>query len=220
MIKRSRIFEVYEDKKNIYTKNLVPKKKVYDEYLINFKGEEYRTWNPRKSKLAAAIAKGSPNIFIRKGSVVLYLGSSTGTTVSHVSDIVGREGFIFALDLGPVVMRKMILNLKERTNVAPILASADKTDDYLDKVCMVDVIYQDIAQKGQVNIFLKNVQQFLKDEGYAILALKARSIDISKKPKDIFRDIKKELEKGLIIIDYRILEPFQKDHAFYICKKR
>ena len=220
MIKKSKIFEVYEDKRRIYTVNLTPGKTVYDEKLIKVNNAEYREWNPRRSKLAAAILKGCPNIFMRKGSVVLYLGSATGTTASHVSDIVGREGFVFALDIAPIVMRDLVFVCNERNNIAPILADANKPLEYADKISQVDIIYQDIAQKNQLDIFLKNVGLFLKDNEYALLAVKARSIDISKKPKEIFREIKKELEKVLIIIDYRELEPYQKDHCFFICKKK
>ncbi len=220
MIQKSRIFEVYEDKRRIYTVNLTPGKTVYDEKLIKERNTEYREWNPRKSKLAAAILKGCPNIFVRKGSVVLYLGSSTGTTVSHVSDIVGREGFVFALDLAPVVMRELVFVCENRNNIAPVLADANKPLEFADKVSMADIVYQDIAQKNQVDIFLKNIELFLKKEGYGILALKARSIDISKNPKEIFREVKTELEKKLIIVDYRVLEPYQKDHCFFIVKKK
>lgn len=220
MIKKSNIFEVYEDKRRIYTVNLTPGKAVYDEKLIKERGIEYREWNPRKSKLAASILKGCPNIFIKKGSIVLYLGSATGTTVSHVSDIVGREGFVFALDSAPIVMRQLVFVCEDRNNIAPILADANKPLEYADKTSKVDVIYQDIAQKNQLEIFLKNIELFLKDEGYAILAVKARSIDISRKPKEIFNQIKRELENKLTIVDYRVLEPLQKDHCFFICKKQ
>ena len=219
-IKPSKIFEVYEDKRRVYTANLTPGKVVYDEKLLKGKNVEYREWNPGKSKLAAAILKGCPNIFIKKGSIVLYLGSATGTTVSHVSDIVGREGFIFALDFAPIVMRQLVFICKERNNIAPILADANKPLEYADKVSQVDVIYQDIAQKNQVGIFIKNIELFLKDGGYALLAVKARSIDVAKNPKILFKEIKKELEKNLIIIDNRILDPFQRDHCIFICKKQ
>ena len=219
-MKPSRIFEVYEDKRRLYTVNLTPGKAVYDEKLIRGKNLEYREWNPRKSKLASAILKGCQNIFLKKGSVVLYLGSATGTTVSHVSDIVGREGFVFALDFAPIVMRQLVFICKERNNIAPILADANKPLGYTDKISKVDVIYQDIAQKDQLGIFLKNIELFLKDGGYALLAVKARSIDVVKNPKLIFREIKKELEKNLIIIDNRILGPFQRDHCMFVCKKK
>lgn len=50
---------------------------------------EYRAWNPFRSKLAAAILGGIDQIHIKPGAKVLYLGAASGTTVSHVSDIVG-----------------------------------------------------------------------------------------------------------------------------------
>lgn len=220
-IQQSRIFEVYEDKKKrLYTINLTPGKKVYDEKLIREKDVEYREWNPRKSKLAAMILKGCPTIFIRKNDVVLYLGCSTGTTASHVSDIVGNNGFIFALDFAPRVMREMVFVSEDRKNIAPILGDANRPESYIDGVCMVDVIYQDIAQRNQVDIFLKNINLFLKKEGYCLLAVKARSIDVAKKPKAIFNEVRERLDKELTIIDYRTLEPYQLDHAMFICKKK
>lgn len=50
---------------------------------------EYRVWNPFRSKLAAAILGGVEKIHMEPGSKVLYLGAASGTTVSHVADIVG-----------------------------------------------------------------------------------------------------------------------------------
>lgn len=219
-MKKSKIFEIYEDnKRRLYTVNLTPGKKVYDERLVKEKGVEYREWNARRSKLAATILKGSPNIFIRKNDVVLYLGCSYGTTVSHVSDIVGKEGFVFALDFAPRVMRDMVFVCERRKNIAPILGNANKPESYVDRVCMVDVVYQDIAQRNQVDIFLKNVNLFLKKEGYCLLAVKARSVDVTKKPKQIFAEVRQRLEKEMTIVDYRTLEPYQLDHCMFVCKK-
>lgn len=220
-MKPSKIFEVYEDSRDrLYTVNLTPGKKVYDERLVSDKGVEYREWNPRRSKLAAAILKGSSNIFIRKGDVVLYLGCSYGTTPSHVSDIVGKEGFVFALDFAPRVMRDMVFVAEDRKNIAPILGDANRPDSYMGRVSSVDVVYQDIAQKNQVDIFLKNVNLFLKKGGYCLLAVKARSVDVTKKPKEIFAAVKQRLEKELTIIDYRDLEPYEMDHCMFVCKKK
>ncbi len=216
----SRIFEVYKDKRKLYTVNPVPGVKVYDERLVRESGKEFREWNPKKSKLAAAIIKGSPNIFIRRGSVVLYLGSSTGTTVSHVSDIVGPEGLIFAVDIAPVVMRKLVFNLERRKNIVPVLTDGNNIMDLASKVCQVDVLYQDIAQKNQVEIFFKNLRLFVKKGGYGLLAVKARSIDISRRPREIFAEVKKDIEKKAIVVDFRILDPLERDHCFFIVKKK
>ena len=224
MINKSKIFEVYESqegrRKQLYTVNLVPGKKVYNENLINENNIEYREWDPFKSKLAASILKGSPNLGIRKNDVILYLGSASGTTVSHVSDIVGNEGFVFAVDIAPRVMRDLIFLCYQRKNIAPVLADANEPHEIKERISAADIVYQDVSQKNQVEIFLKNVRMFLKSEGYALLALKARSIDVTKQPRQIFKQVKEILEKQLAIIDYRELEPFQKDHCMFVCKKK
>ena len=222
MIAQSKIFEVYEDKSNrkLYTLNLVSGKKVYGEQLVNQNNAEYREWDAYGSKLAAAILNGCNNIFLRKGDVVLYLGSSTGTTVSHVSDIIGKEGFVFAVDIAPRVMRARVFNLEGRKNTSPVLLDANHVKELAERVSSVDIVYQDIAQKDQVEIFLKNIKMFLKKNGYAIIALKARSIDVTKNPKQIFKEVRERLEKELIIVDSRALEPYQKDHMMFVCKNK
>ena len=223
MIAKSKIFEVYESqgkKKQLYTINLVPGSNVYGERLVKENGFEYREWDVSKSKLAATILKGSPNTGIRKNDAVLYLGSASGTTVSHVSDIVGNDGLVFAVDLAPRVMRDLVFLCYKRKNIAPILADAGNTNILKERVSAVDVIYQDVAQKSQIEIFLKNIKLFLKNGGYSLLAVKARSIDVTRQPKHIFREVKEKLEKTLTIIDYRELEPFQKDHCMFICRKK
>ena len=224
MIDKSKIFDVYESRESkrrqLYTINMVSGQSVYGERIVKENDIEYREWDAFKSKLAASILKGSPNIGIRKDDVVLYLGSASGTTVSHVSDIVGDKGFVFAVDIAPRVMRDLIFLCYKRRNIAPVLADANRIDAVKEMVSAVDVVYQDVAQKNQVEIFLKNVELFLKDGGYALLAVKARSMDVTKQPRHIFKEVKERLEQTLTIIDYRELEPFQKDHCMFICKKK
>jgi len=117
----SKIFEVFEandrGKRKLYTLNLVPGESVYGESIIPTPRGEYREWEAQKSKIASYILKGAQNIGLRKGSSVLYLGCSTGTTVSHVSDIVGPEGIVFAVDMSPIVMRSMIFLCEKREKV-------------------------------------------------------------------------------------------------------
>jgi len=78
----------------------------------------------------------------------------------------------------------------------------------------------DIAQKNQAEIFLKNCKMFLKKGGFGLLALKARSVDVTRNPKIIFKEIREKLEKQMIIVDYRELDPYEKDHAFFVVKKK
>ena len=209
-----------EGKKSIYTKSLAPGKNVYNEKIVKHNNEEYREFNPRKSKLCAGLIKGISQIGIKPNSIVLYLGASTGTTVSHVSDIVGNDGFVFALDFAPRVVRELVFLCEERNNIAPLLENAFHPKRYLDKISLVDVIFQDIAQRNQVEIFLRNVNLFLQKDGFGILCIKARSIDVTKKPKTIFKEIRFELEKYITIVDYKELDPFEKDHCIFVIKKK
>ncbi|MBD3164859.1 fibrillarin-like rRNA/tRNA 2'-O-methyltransferase [Candidatus Woesearchaeota archaeon] len=224
MIKKSKIFEVYEEKRkkqnNLYTKNLVPGQRVYNEKLVKQDNTEYRQWEPNKSKLAATILKGSTNVGIRKGDVVLYLGCSTGTTASHISDMAGKNGFIFGLDSAPRVLREFVFLCEKRENMTALLEDANHPENYKERVCKADIVYQDIAQRNQAEIFIKNCDAFLKKGGYGLLAVKARSIDVTKKPKHVFKEVQKELEKKLTIIDYRNLEPYEMNHAMFVCKKK
>ncbi len=213
------VFELQKGKRRyIYTKNLTPGKKAYDERVQKTGGEEYREFDPKRSKLAAAIIKGINKTGIKKGSIVLYLGAASGTTVSHVSDIVEKEGFVFGIEFSPLVLRELVYISEDRKNIAPILANAGKPAEYKELVTRADVVFQDIAQQDQLNIFIKNLM-FLDDDGYAILCIKARSIDISKKPKQIFQEVRKELSKKVEIIEFKTLDPFEKDHCIFVCRK-
>ena len=224
MINPSKIFEVYQDqigrKTQLYTISLNPGKQVYGERLIRQDGEEYREWDAFKSKLASSILKGATNIFIRKNDIVLYLGAASGTTVSHVSDIIGNEGMVFAVDLSPTVLRDLTFLSYERKNICPMLLDANKEDLMVQRISQVDAIFQDVAQKRQVEIFLKNMNLFCKPQGYGLLCIKSRSIDVTKNPKLIYKEVRAKLEKELTVVDYRELDPFQKDHCIFMCKKK
>jgi fibrillarin-like pre-rRNA processing protein len=224
MIKKTKFFEIFEERKKkraLFTRNLAPGKQVYGEKLVKQEGVEYREWNPFKSKPAAAILKGLNQFGLKPGDKVLYLGAASGTTASHFSDIVGKEGMIFALDFAPRVVRELVGLCEIRNNIAPLLEDANKPESYKEKIMHpVDFLFQDIAQKNQAEIFMKNVEVFLKKNGYCLLAVKAKSVDITKKPGQIFNDVKKFLRDRVEIVDYRELAPYEKDHAFFVCKKK
>ena len=195
------------------TKNLSPGFKVYDEKEIN----GYRIWNPHRSKLAAAILKGIKEFPLKRDSKVLYLGAASGTTASHVSDIVDK-GIVYCVEFSPRVFSKLIEVCKHRENMIPILGDARKPKEYASLVGKVDVIYQDVAQPQQVDIALKNAKYFLKDKGCLFLVLKARSIDVTKKPEEILKKELKKLRKKFKIIDILSLEPYDKDHFMVLAR--
>ena len=134
--------------------------------------------------------------------------------------MVGKEGLIFGIDPAPRVVRDAVFLAEKRKNIVPILADANHTEEYAGRICLADVVYQDIAQRNQAEIFLQNCKLFLKAGGYGLLAVKARSIDVKRRSKEIFEEVRKMIEKEHTVIDYRILEPFEKDHCMIIIKKK
>ncbi len=208
------IVELEDGTTRLATRNLVPGRRVYGERLFRWGNEEYREWNPYRSKLAAALLKGIEELPVKRGDKILYLGAATGTTVSHVSDIVEREGLIYALDVAPRVMRELIVVCEERGNILPLLADARKPYEYRHIVSLVDGIYADVAQPEQAALVSDNADYFLKEGGWLLLAIKARSIDVTLEPSEVFKREISVLEKrGFEIIDMVHLEPFDRDHA-------
>lgn len=201
------------------TKNLVPGHRVYGERLFKQGNLEFREWNAFRSKLAAALLKGLDDQPIREGDRILYLGVASGTTASHISDIVGLRGRIYGVDIAPRVMREFIIVADVRKNLYPILADARKPLDYRHIVELVDGIYADIAQPEQAAIVADNADVFLKNSGYLLLAIKARSIDVTKEPSEIYkREINVLKERGFEILSVVHLEPYDKDHAMILAR--
>ncbi len=197
----------------LMTRNLAPGKRVYNEELLLRGGVEYRTWDPFRSKLAAAILKGLPHDTIAEGFKVLYLGASTGTTASHVSDLVGGDGVVIGVEFSPRVAREFLEHVaRERKNVIPFVADARDPSKY--SVAEVDVVYCDIAQPDQTEIAIANCARLLRKGGTLLLVVKARSIDVLRDPREVFSEERRKLEKsGFRVRGVIELSPFDKDHA-------
>jgi fibrillarin-like pre-rRNA processing protein len=203
----------------MYTVNSNPSVSQFGENLKQINGKECREWDPKRSKLGAAIAKGTRETGLREDSTVLYLGAAHGYTPSYMSDIVAK-GKIYALDFAPRVVRDLVYLCEARKNICPMLADANQPETYFSLIGeQVDIVYMDIAQKNQVEIFLKNIRMYLKKDGFGMLALKSRSIDVSKRPEIIYEEARKELEKELMIIQQKNLNPFEKDHCFFVVRR-
>jgi len=201
----------------LITKNLVPGIKVNDEKLLTISNEEFRIWNPFHSKLAAMILKGS-SLSVMKDSTFLYLGAANGTTVSHVSDMV-ENGMVYAVEISPRSMKDLIRISIPRKNVVPILADAMNPGSYQNKVSDVDFLYQDIAQREQARIAIRNAELFLKTDGILVLIIKAKSIDSIKKTKEVFEMEIKKLDGIFKVRQLFNLEPFHKDHMAVVAQK-
>lgn len=196
----------------LVTKNLVPGESVYGEKRIavetvgsGAEGEdgpatiktEYRVWNPFRSKLAAGILGGLDNIHIKPGAKVLYLGAASGTSVSHVADVVGPEGVVYAVEFSHRSGRDLINMAKKRTNVIPIIEDARHPAKYRMLVGAVDVVFADVAQPDQARIVAYNSEYFLKNGGHAVISIKASCIDSTAQPEAVFAEEVNKLKKAV-----------------------
>ncbi|MEM3108421.1 MAG: fibrillarin-like rRNA/tRNA 2'-O-methyltransferase [Candidatus Bathyarchaeia archaeon] len=208
----------FDDERRLSTRNLTPGRTVYDERLITLNAVEYRLWDPYRSKLAAFIVKGGKQISVKPGYKILYLGAGTGTTVSHVSDIIGESGKVYSVEFSARAMRVLLDNLcRYRRNVYPILADARLPERYPIPKSEMDGLYCDIAQPEQARILVENSEVYLKRGGLAMIALKARSIDVTKPPSQVFEEETRILEgNGFKILQTLKLEPYDKDHAMVV----
>ena len=216
------IFEISDEKKVLATLNLTPGRTFYGEQLIHMGDVEYRLWSPYRSKLAAAILRGIRNVPIAPRRKVLYLGVASGTTCSHVSDIVGSGGHVWGVDFAPRPFRDLIDNLSRyRGNISPILGDARRPESYSALVPRVDVIYADVAQPDQSRILAKNAELYLKPAGWAMMAVKSRSVDVTRTPQKVYGEQAEDLRgRGFDILKLVELEPYQRDHAMVVARFR
>jgi len=211
----------FEDgSERLATRNLAPRKNVYGEKLVLDKGMEYRIWDPFRSKLAAAILKGLETVPIQPNHKVLYLGAASGTTASHVSDIVGENGYVYCVEFASRSIRELVNNVCVfRLNMAPILADARFPEHYTSLVGKVDDIYCDIAQPEQAKVLANNADLFLKPDAWVMLAIKASSIDVTKEPSDVYEQEMKVLEsRNFRIQEIVHLEPYDKAHVMIVAQ--
>ncbi len=208
---------VYEDRGRLYTESACPGRRVYGERLVRSNGKEFREWDPRRSKLSAYITVGGRELPFEKDSTVLYLGASSGTTPSHVADIV-RDGRVVCVEFAPRMFRELVRNSEGRSMMMPVLGDATKPEEYSMFAENVDIVYQDVAQKKQADIVCDNMDAFGAEWG--MVAVKARSEDVTAPPERIFEETERRIrERGYRIVDARSIEPYEKDHEMIVFRR-
>jgi len=203
------------------TRNLTPGRNVYGERLLRHEGVEYRVWDAFRSKLAAAILKNLITVPIKPSHRVLYLGAASGTTASHVSDIVGEKGYVYCVEFAPRALRELVNNVcASRLNMSPILEDARFPEKYGMFISgNVDDVYCDIAQPEQAKILADNADLFLKKSGWIMIAVKAQSIDVTKEPSEVYKqEIKVLKNRGFCIEEVVHLEPYDIAHAMIVAQ--
>ncbi|CAR25655.1 hypothetical protein ZYGR_0A02200 [Zygosaccharomyces rouxii] len=212
----------------LVTKNVAPGESVYGEKRVSVEEPskedgvpptkvEYRVWNPFRSKLAAGIMGGLDELFIAPGKKVLYLGAASGTSVSHVSDVVGPEGVVYAVEFSHRPGRELIAMAKKRPNVVPIIEDARHPQKYRMLLGMVDCVFADVAQPDQARIIALNSHMFLKDQGGVVISIKANCIDSTVDAETVFaREVQKLREERIKPLEQLTLEPYERDHCVVI----
>lgn len=189
-------------------------------YTFDFKADSMREWSPHHSKIAAGIMKGLKIFPISEGSRVLYLGSAQGTTVSHLSNIVGESGLIAGIDVSAKAMQSFMALAEEKGNIIPVLADANKPEKYSElKEIGFDVLCQDVAQKNQAEIFLKN-SAYLNERGYGLLSLKLPAISPERNLESIAGKEKALLEKEFNVMQEINIVPYEKKHKLLLLRKK
>uniref|UniRef100_A0A8C0Q2C3 Fibrillarin like 1 n=1 Tax=Canis lupus familiaris TaxID=9615 RepID=A0A8C0Q2C3_CANLF len=205
----------------LVTLNMVPGQSVYGERRLTVTAggvkQEYRAWNPFRSKLAAAILGGVDQIHIKPKSKVLYLGAASGTTVSHVSDIIGPDGLVYAVEFSHRAGRDLVNVAKKRTNIIPVLEDARHPLKYRMLIGMVDVIFADVAQPDQSRIVALNAHTFLRNGGHFLISIKANCIDSTASAEAVFAsEVRKLQQENLKPQEQLTLEPYERDHAVVV----
>ncbi|RLJ10098.1 MAG: fibrillarin-like rRNA/tRNA 2'-O-methyltransferase [Candidatus Aenigmatarchaeota archaeon] len=213
-----RIFSgVWKMKGRLFTKSLIPNYRTFAKSLIKLQGKEYREWDPYRSKPAAAILNGLKIFPLKEGDKVLYLGIANGGTASFFSDIIGMNGVIYGVEISERSIRDLTMVAEKRKNIVPIHANARMPETY-SWIEPVDVVYQDVATDDQSEILIRNCKEFLKENGHAMIAIKARSIDVTRRPEEVYKQEIKKLKEHFEILDRVKLDPYEKDHLFLVLK--
>jgi fibrillarin-like pre-rRNA processing protein len=184
---------------------------VYDEPTDG----QWRAWLPGRSKLGAMLDLDM-DTGLAGGETTLYLGAAAGTTVSHVADFAGPT---YAVEFAARPMRDLLDVAETRNRLFLLLADARAPEGYAHVVEPVDAIVQDVATRGQAAVANKNAR-FLQENGRLLMAVKARSEDVTADPGDVFNEVCSTLEETFEILETKRLEPYHDDHLGVVATPR
>lgn len=166
-----------------------------------------------EGKLGAYRTKDGAGWDVAPDENVLYLGAAQGVTARWMSDLV-QQGTIVAIEKSAVAGLGLLATAKDVDNIVPYVGDAREPSAYAPLVPGLGIVYQDVAQRDQVDIFLDNVQRFHPRRGF--LAVKARSIAVERDPEEVFEEAVEQISKVGDILDVVPLDPFHKDHAMIV----
>ena len=217
---------VKREGRGLWTRNAVKGVSVRGERRKRDGRIEWRRWDPSKSKVAAALlrTKREPSeILPVPGSTCLYLGASSGGTVSHIHDVVcGADnhhgGQVVAVEISPRAMRELSTLAASRQGLVPVLADARVPSQVAPFMRgKADWIHQDLSMADQAQTFVKISETFLRPGGTGLLSLKAASERASQGDDDSrFAKAERILEESELELVERIdLTGLEEQHVVF-----
>ena len=201
------------DRRELWTETVGDLPSVYGERWTEVDDRRFRLFEPGRSKLAAAIVRGWTGDLPAPRERWLYLGAASGTTASHVADLVGPEGRVYAVERSPRPFARLLTLAERWPNLRPILADAREPVEYSSLVPPVDGLYADIAQPDQLEIVVRNAELLLSGEGGRLLvALKTPSMGRARSATAHRDAFERALANLATLVPSVPLEPFHKGH--------
>jgi fibrillarin-like pre-rRNA processing protein len=205
-----------EGRFSLWTVALADGGPVYGERILERSDAALRRFDPSRSKLSAALLKADDLPPPAPEQTWLYLGAATGTTASHLADLVGRSGRVYAVEKSVRSFVRLVALAERYPNLFPVLADARRPEEYLGLVPPVDGLYADIAQPDQVAIVRANAREFLRAGGRLYLALKTASMGRERTAEEHARDATDALRADFTVRAPVSLEPFHRRHFMVV----
>ena len=201
------------DRDELWTETVGSPPAVYGERWVTEGDRSFRSFEPGRSKLAAALVRGWREPLPRPGERWLYLGAASGTTASHVADLLGPSGRLYAVERSVRPFARLLRLTDRWPNLLPILADARTPEMYGDRVPIVDGVYADVAQPDQAELVARNLEIFVRARGGAVLlALKTSSMGRTTTATALVRDAEATLSGALALEPALRLDPFYRSH--------
>ena len=201
------------DRTELWTESVGSPPDVYGERWTTAGGRSYRSFEPARSKLAAGIDRGWSAPLPQPGERWLYLGAASGTTASHVADLVGADGRVYAVERSVRPFVRLLAVADRWPNLLPVLGDARTPEAYADLVPIVDGVYADVAQPDQVDLVRANAAYFLRDDGgVVVVALKTSSMGRTSSAQDHLRSAEASLAAIGPVGPSLRLAPFFRSH--------
>ena len=201
------------DRIELFTESVGAPPPVYGERWVHVGSRAYRSFEPGRSKLAAALVHDWKGPLPSAGEQWLYLGAASGTTASHIADLVGPNGRVYALERSPRPFARLLRLAERWPSLLPLLGDARGPRALSARVPSVDGVYADIAQPDQVEIVRQNAALFLRGPGRGVvLALKTASMGRDRTAAAHLVAAERELTPDVALSPSVRLDPFHKGH--------